>query len=105
MSDAFESAIEPLGRYGAVFERDNDSSYFYLLDLERPSDLQIIEAFNVDFLDESERNAPPIVVWGSVRRIVGLLLDGRLIAIFDLAAPSPHGRRATNADMIYFGKN
>lgn len=105
MSDAFESAVEPQGRYGAVYERDDQTAFFYLLDLDRPNNRQIIEALNVDFLDVLPTKSPATIIWGSVRRIVGLIVGGHLVAVFDLAAPSPHGRRATNEDMGYFRKN
>jgi len=102
MIDVFESAVEPNGRYGAVFEQDNETAYFYLLDFERPEGRHIIEALNLHSLMSLTEEAPAAVVWGAMSGIVGLMVDGNAIAVFDLTIPSPNGRPAKSEDMIYF---
>jgi len=40
----YESAVQVAGRFGAVYERDDQTAYFYLLDLQKTEGRQIISA-------------------------------------------------------------
>jgi hypothetical protein len=101
--DVYESAMDGDGRYGAVFERDDETSYFYLLDLTRKDD-QIIEAFSAYSINELPAHASAVVRWNSSGDTAGLFVDGELAAVFDLRmlAEEQCGRWATEADARRF---
>lgn len=84
--DAFESAIQPQGRFGAVFERDDETGYFYLLDLHRSEGSQIIGAFWLAEVVAMPPNIAVRVTWTPEGDMAGLVVEGRLVAVFDLGS-------------------
>jgi hypothetical protein len=82
--DIFESAVRPQGRLGAVFERDDETAHFYLLDLCRPDGHQIIGAFLLAAVVTMPPEACVRVTWTPEGDMAGLFLEGRLFAVFDL---------------------
>lgn len=105
MVDICESAIDPTGRHGAVFERDDDTAFFYLLDLTRPDDNQIVEAFNAYPVTDMPTDAPVAVHWAASSEAVGLYVADRLVALFDLTGEGQLGRWATDEDRSFFARH
>ena len=102
MIDIYESAVDRRGRYGVVFERDDDTSFLYLLDLTRSQGHQIIAVFDVRKVNAMLENASVLLEWDSVGEIAGLFIDGHLTALFDLTGEDPLGRYATSEDEARF---
>jgi hypothetical protein len=84
--NAFESAVQPQGRFGAVFERDDETAYFYLLDLHRPEGRRIIGAYWLAAVVSMPPNTGARVTWTPEGDMAGLVIEGWLIAVFDLAS-------------------
>jgi hypothetical protein len=105
MVDVYESAIDPIDRYAAVFERDDFTAFFYLLDLEQDDGCQIIEAFDANRLTKSSARTPVEVRWSGGADAAGLFVDGELAALFDLCREGRKGRWATDADKGRFDPN
>jgi len=102
--DVFESDVRPDGHFGAVFERDDETAYFYLLDLRRPTGQQTVAAYCVASAVAMPADVPARVTWTSEGDMAGLFLDGWLIAVFDLvSAPEEYeGREARPDDRSRF---
>lgn len=98
MIDVYESAIDATGRFGAVFERDDETAFFYLLDLRLPEGNQIAEAFNTHTVTQMPGETPVAVEWSSAGEVVGLRVDGVLLAVFDLRIDERKGRWANDED-------
>ena len=102
MIDTYESAVEPNGRFGAVFERDEETAFFYLLDLARDESNQIIEAFNAHFVAAMPADVRIDLQWSAGGEVAGLRVEGDLAAVFDLRSPGRKGRIASNEDESLF---
>ena len=102
MIDVYESAVDPSGRYGAAFERDEETAFFYLLDLARAETNQIIEAFNAHIVTAMPADVQIELQWNADGEVVGLRIDGDLIAVFDLRSKGRKGRIASNDDERLF---
>ncbi|MCB5946117.1 DUF2251 domain-containing protein [Acidocella sp. KAb 2-4] len=105
MIDVYESAIDEVGRFGAAFERDDETAYFYLLDMRKQDGMQIISTFNAKAVTELPAGTPVSVRWSSSAAAVGLFVGGTLLAIFDLRTATPIGRWADPADNRLFPVN
>jgi len=82
----FESAVQPQGRFGAVFERDDETAYFYLLDLRRPEGRQIIGAYGLGAVGDMPPEIDARVTWTPEGDLAGLFVGERLIAVFAIAS-------------------
>lgn len=102
MIDIYESAIDQFGRFGAVFERDDETAFFYLLDVWKQGGEQIILAFNANALTELPADTPVSVRWSSSEAIVGLFVGGALSVIFDVRSAVPISRWAEPDDRLLF---
>lgn len=102
MIDIYESAVEESGLFGAVFERDNETAFFYLLDMRKSEGSQIVSAFNVQKADNTPVDLPVSVRWSETASIVGLFINEALIAVFDLRSGDLTGRYADGADASWF---
>lgn len=105
MIDVYESAVDHLGRYGAVFERDDETAFFYLLDLKQEEANQIVEALNAHAVTAMPADVPVALQWSAAGEAVGLRIDGELKAVFDLRSDGRKGRWATGDDETLFVKN
>jgi hypothetical protein len=86
-SDLFAATAAPDGRYGAFFDDDGESAYFYALDLD--SDDLILDAVRVyDARGRAgrKRHSSLAIVWSPNGRKCALLLDGAPEAAFDFEA-------------------
>lgn len=63
MIDVYESAVEKTGRFGAVFERDDETAYFYLLGMQMSEGSQIVSAFNVEKVNRMSADLHVTVKW------------------------------------------
>ncbi|MDB5673322.1 MAG: hypothetical protein JWM65_304 [Sphingomonas bacterium] len=102
MIDIYESGVEAAGRFGAVFERDDETAFFYLLDMRRPEGTQIVSAFAVERANNTPADVPVSVRWSETAAIAGLFTGGVLIAVFDLRSAVAKGRYAEGADSRWF---
>lgn len=102
MIDVYESATDDLGRFGAVFERDDETAYFYLLDMRKQEGNRIVSAFNTKAVTDLPADTPVSIRWSSSVAAVGLFVDGVLSAIFDLRTGDPTGRWADLEDSHLF---
>ena len=102
MIDVCESAVDPAGRFGAAFERDDETAFFYLIDLERTGDSRIVEAFNAQTVTDMPADAPVAVRWSANGEAVGLYVARNLVALFDLGKDGRKGRWATSEDASLF---
>jgi len=62
MVDVYESAVEEAGRFGAVFERDDETAFFYLLDLHKQEGSQIVSAFSTDVVNNMPYDVPVVPI-------------------------------------------
>jgi hypothetical protein len=83
--DVWESAVQPQGRFGAVFERDDETAYLYLLDLDRPEGHQIIGRYWLGAVVTMPPDVSVRVAWTPEGDMVGVLVEGQLLAVFDMA--------------------
>jgi hypothetical protein len=102
MIDVYESAVEQTGRWGVVFERDDDTAFLYLLDLSREGTNQIVEAFNAQAVTAMPADAPVYVQWNPTGDVAGLFVSGDLLALFDLVIEGQKGRWAMDTDKGHF---
>ena len=102
MIDVYESAVDHAGRYGAAFERDDDTAFFYLLDLAQDEASQVIEAFNVHAVSDLPADVAVALRWTAGDNAVGLFIGGRLLALFDLQSDGRKGRWASGCDNSLF---
>ena len=102
MINVYESAIEGAGRFGVVFERDDETAYFYLLDLTKQEGRQIVSAFNAYSITEMPADTPVAVRWNPLGTTAGLFVRRTLVAIFDVRADALEGRWATRRDSHLF---
>lgn len=105
MIDIYESAVEMSGRFGAVFERDDETAYFYLLDMHEPVGNQIISALDVDTANQLSPDLPVSVRWSEAVAVAGLFVDGILTAILDVRSSEAQGRLAQSEDDHWFHPN
>ena len=101
--DGYESAVQPSGVFAAFFERDEDTAYFYLMDLRKEQGRQIVNAFNV-------RAAIAVILpdaikieWAWPDDLVGLFVGQSLCAVFDVSN-GVAARFATEGDMRRFSE-
>ena len=102
MIDVYESAVDHAGRYGAAFERDDDTAFFYLLDLTRDEASRVVEAFNAHAVSDLPGDVPVALQWTAGDNVVGLFISGRLLALFDLRSEGRKGRWASDGDNSLF---
>lgn len=102
MIDVYESAISHDGRYGIVFERDDDTAYFYLLDLTKNEQNQLLEAFDAHIITTLSAEVSVKLEWNASDDAAGLFINGDLIAIFELRNETRKGRWANRGDKELF---
>jgi hypothetical protein len=103
--DVFDSAVDHRGIYGCAFERDDDTAYFYLMDMAR-GEHRIISAFNAHPVTTMPADISTSVRFSSLADMAGLLIAGEVLAVFDLRdETAPEGRWATEADRARFALN
>jgi hypothetical protein len=99
-SDAFAATAAPDGRYGAFFDDDGESAYFYALDLD--SDDLILDAVRVyDTFrhPHRRRHASLSIEWSPNGRKCALLLDGMPQAAFDFEARRGFSRKGLQSSV------
>ena len=98
MVDVYESAVEKAGRFAAVFERDDETAFFYLMDLHHRDGSQIVAAFSADVVNHLPDDVPVSVKWNSSGTAAGLYVGADLVALYDLCNDDWRGRYADEAD-------
>ena len=102
MIDVYKSAIDNTGRFGAVFERNAETAFFYLLDMTAPTGGRIISAFNANAIIETPAETAVSIRWHPSEVVVGLFIGGQLSAVFDLRLTTPTSRWADSEDAQLF---
>ncbi|WP_294240447.1 DUF2251 domain-containing protein [uncultured Sphingomonas sp.] len=100
--DIYESAIQSKGQFGVVFKRDDESAYFYLLDMHKPAGNAIIAALDVGPAISVRSDAPVRVRWSEVSSVAGLFVGDVLTAIFETHSDEPKGRFVMHEDFRLF---
>lgn len=93
-SDSFAATAAPDGRFGAFFDDDGESAYFYALDLD--SDDLILDAVRVYDTTRHvhrKRHASLSIEWSPDGSKCALLLDGVPEAAFDFETRRGFSRR------------
>lgn len=83
MRDIFSSELRHGDDLGAFFEADDDTSYFYLIDLQEPEGCGIKGAVPILGLPDDLKEADVHVWVSSDQEAVGLFIAGRLVAAFE----------------------
>jgi hypothetical protein len=86
-NDSFAATAAPDGRFGAFFDDDGESAWFYALDLD--SDDLILDAVHVydaNAMGARRRHTALSIVWSPDGHKCALLLDGLPRAAFDFEA-------------------
>jgi hypothetical protein len=100
-----DSAVDHRGVYGCAFERDDDTAYFYLMDMTGWQH-RIISAFDVHPVTTMPADITAAVRFSSLDDMAGLLINGRVLAVYELCeGTAPLGRWATEADQTSFAPN
>lgn len=97
-NDAFAATAAPDGRFGAFFDDDGESAYFYALDLD--SDDLILDAVRVYEsvrYAHRRRHSSLSIEWSPDGRKCALLLDGVPQAAFDFEARRGFSRNTAPA--------
>lgn len=63
MIDVYESATDETGRFGAVFERDDETAFFYLFDMGGQDGGRIVSAFNAKPVTEMPADTTVSIRW------------------------------------------
>ena len=100
--DIYARTIDCTGRHGAASERDDDTAFFYLLELDASGAHKIREVFNAHTVTAMPANAPVALRWDSAGDAVGLFVGYKLIAVFDLRSEGQMGRWASDEDKRLF---
>ena len=89
--EIFESSVRTRGDLGCFLEADDETSYFYLYDLERDEGQKVIGAIRVCVGRPQFRQADVVVCWDKDESRAGLFIRGELWAVFNVARNSKHG--------------
>lgn len=93
--EEFSTLIRPDGRFGAVFEADDDVAFFYLLDMSAAKGQQIISSVPVP--QKSTGEPPATVRWSDDGDLAAVFRAGEIVAVFDLGCqPQPRPPEATD---------
>jgi len=106
LSNGFESSVRQDGVFGAVFEADGETAYFYLLDTKSGDHHSIVDAYDVT--PRLAGGAAHVAVrWSSDGGLAGLFADDQLVSVFDVGSVSNErtslGRTARAEDIGRFG--
>jgi hypothetical protein len=82
-TDVYEGLVRPQGRFAAVFERDDDTAYFYLSDLDQAGGHRIVGAVAASEIVAMAPDVAVRIAWSSDGSITGLFVEGDLIAVFE----------------------
>ncbi len=106
MDEEFCSVVSDDGVVAAVFEADQETAYFYLVDTTAPEGWQIIHAHPVPARRQGERAAS--VRWSTDGDLAAVFRGDRIVAILDLQEASKDRKRAGRdvraEDTMRFGR-
>lgn len=82
------------GKYGAVFEDDGETGYFYALDLSRQDNpiLEALHIYNVKNVKDRDVPSSLRIVWSRQDRQAGLWINDYPHAIFDFSGQRAYSR-------------
>ena len=85
--DVFAAADSPTGLYGAVFEDDGETGYFYAVDLVRKLEIfDAVHIYNVSNVADRDRPSKLSIVWSEDGSKCALLINEYPHAVFDFDA-------------------
>ncbi len=90
-NEIYDSSIRNKGDFGAFFEYDFDTGYFYLCKMRKNGNLKIISWIHIlshapDF-NQNDIN----IRWDTIETRVGLYIKGQLWAVFDVETNTKYG--------------
>jgi hypothetical protein len=83
------SSVSPAGTYGAIFEDDGDTGYFYALQHPSQGDGRVLDAVHIyDVQNVADQNVPSrvAILWSADGMKCVLLINDYPHAVFDFAA-------------------
>jgi hypothetical protein len=89
--EIFESSTRNAGDYAGVFERDNETSYFYLFNLNGRPNKKILGAIQIKHDIFEKTNSHAGVKWNRAQTKVALIFDGNAIAMFSVPNGKSYG--------------
>jgi hypothetical protein len=81
-SEIFQSSIKLDGHIAGVFEHDGEAGYFYLCDLSRPNDKQVVASIHLTSEPPDFSESQVQVTWNKSGDIVGVFIKDQLWAAF-----------------------
>jgi hypothetical protein len=97
----FSSAIRSDGKWGAVFEGDDDAPYFYLLNMAAATGRQIVASLRIPHRATGEPDAD--VRWSNDGNSVAVFRASEVIGIFEIS-PVVAGRLPRSGDEKLFSR-
>jgi hypothetical protein len=101
--DVFVSAVRADGIFGAVFEHDDDTAYFYIVEMGGRDGKKIVGAFNTT--NCAPRHSETSVRWSLDGGLAGLFAGKSLLAVFEVGSNldvPKHGHMASHGDVDRF---
>jgi hypothetical protein len=90
--EAFLSSEQTHGSLAGVFEADGETGYFYLYDLGKEGRGRVLDSLHVFSGEPGGLSEDKFAVaWSNDEKKVGLFIEGRLWAVFDLPARRKYG--------------
>jgi hypothetical protein len=85
--DAYVSSKSPTTAYGAFFEDDGDTGYFYGMDLSREANqvLDALHIYNVASVVDKEKPSVARIEWSDDGSKAALFINGYAHAVFDFS--------------------
>jgi hypothetical protein len=91
MDEIFDSAVRSKNDFAGVFESNDETSYFYLYDLNANDGRKIIAAIHVASKPIKFDEADVSVAWNGSESAVGVLLKNVLWAVFEVDSQKKFG--------------
>lgn len=89
--EIFDSLVRSAGDRAGVFECDGETAYFYLYDMEQEEGGRVLAAIQV-LSGVPDFEADDVTIrWDATDSKVGLLIRGRVWAVFDLDNDRSYG--------------
>lgn len=87
----YESSIRTKGDFGAFFEYDFDTGYFYLCKMRSKGNLKIISHNHILSGTPDFKERDVIIKWDPTETKVGLYIRDQLWAVFDVETNAKYG--------------
>lgn len=90
----FVSNVRCRGDFAGIFEQDARGAHFYLYDLTQPHGRKAVNFVRIARLPPDLREKDVNVEWDDAQEIVGLFIERRLYAAFEVGRDGTHRETA-----------